>query len=112
MDTIAEDRSSEAQRLDGFVNGFVKNAWYVCAQSREIGDAFLARRILGQPILLYRTKARKTVALHDICPHRFMPLSKGKRLGDAVRCTYHGSLFDENGVCLEIPSQPNIPAKC
>ena len=72
----------------------------------------LGRRILGQPILLYRTIAGKVVALHDVCPHRFMPMSKGRLVKDSIRCTYHGSMFDETGACVEIPSQENIPPKC
>ncbi len=113
MDTIApENEPSNAERLDGFVHKFIRNAWYVGAQAREIDHALLGRRILGQPILFYRTKAGEVVALHDACPHRFMPLSKGRLIEDNVRCLYHGSLFDPTGACLEVPSQPNIPPKC
>jgi vanillate O-demethylase monooxygenase subunit len=113
MDTIApQDPSANADRLDGFVHKFVKNAWYVCAQTREVEHAPLGRRILNVPVLLYRTSAGKVVALHDVCPHRFMPMSKGRLVGDSIRCTYHGSLFDETGKCTEIPSQENIPPKC
>ena len=113
MDTIApQNPSANSDRLDGFVHKFVKNAWYVCAQAREVEHAPLGRRILNTPILLYRTIAGKIVALHDVCPHRFMPMSKGRLVGDSIRCTYHGSLFDETGKCVEIPSQDNIPPKC
>ena len=112
--SIVEDQraTQESDRLDAFVDKFIRNAWYVCAQGREIGAALLGRSILNQPIVFYRTSAGRVVALHDACPHRFMPLSKGRLYKDAIRCTYHGSLFDENGVCIEIPSQSTIPPKC
>jgi vanillate O-demethylase monooxygenase subunit len=113
MDTVAtQNLVANADRLDGFVHKFVKNAWYVAAQAREVEHMPLGRRILEQPILLYRTIAGKVVALHDVCPHRFMPMSKGRLVKDSIRCTYHGSLFDENGACVEIPSQESIPPKC
>jgi len=105
MDTIApQNPSANTDRLDGFVHKFVKNGWYVCAQAREVEHAPLGRRILNTPILLYRSSAGKVVALHDVCPHRYMPLSKGRLVGDNIRCTYHGSLFDPSGKCVEIPS--------
>ena len=36
----------------------------------------------------------RVVALEDRCPHRLLPLSKGKRVGDDVQCGYHGMTFD------------------
>jgi phenylpropionate dioxygenase-like ring-hydroxylating dioxygenase large terminal subunit len=38
-----------------------------------------------------------------------MPLSKGRREGDAVVCAYHGLAFGPDGACLRIPSQSNVP---
>ncbi len=104
--------ASNSNRPDAFVHKLIRNAWYVCAQGREIGPSLLARTILNQPIVLYRTAAGKVVAMHDVCPHRFMPLSKGRPYKDGIRCIYHGSLFDETGACVEVPSQATVPPKC
>ena len=56
---------------------FLSNGWYVAALSREIGRTPLARWILGEPLVLYRTEAGAPVALSDRCPHRAAQLSKG-----------------------------------
>jgi vanillate monooxygenase len=89
---------------------FLRNCWYVAACSSELGEAPLARTLLGQPVLLYRSESGKAVALEDRCCHRNLPLSQGRREGDAIRCGYHGLKFDPSGACIEIPGQKEIPA--
>jgi phenylpropionate dioxygenase-like ring-hydroxylating dioxygenase large terminal subunit len=82
----------------------IRNCWYVAGWGVEVGRNMLSRRILGRPIVLYRTADGTPVALHDRCPHRSMPLSKGSLEGDQVRCGYHGLLFDASGKCTEAPA--------
>ena len=87
---------------------YLKNYWYIGAAADEVGRKFLQRWILGEPVLMYRTEDGIAVALHDACPHRSMPLSEGELVGDAVRCGYHGLLFDSDGKCTHIPGQAKI----
>lgn len=35
----------------------------------------------------------------------------GRVEGDAIRCLYHGFLFDADGQCQEIPGQDMIPPR-
>jgi len=88
-----------------------RGAWHMAAWSHEIGDALFRRRILGTPILLYRKEDGSVAALTDRCPHRFAPLSRGERVGDAVRCPYHGLTFDATGACIHNPFEDRIPPK-
>ena len=44
---------------------YIRNAWYVAAWSREVGRQLLARRILDEPVLLYRKNDGTPVALLD-----------------------------------------------
>ncbi|HSW07325.1 aromatic ring-hydroxylating dioxygenase subunit alpha [Aquabacterium sp.] len=91
---------------------FLKNCWYVAGWRDEIDDGrLLARTVLGEPLLLYRTEAGAPVALQDRCCHRGAPLSLGRREGDCVRCLYHGLKFEPGGACVEIPGQANVPPK-
>jgi vanillate O-demethylase monooxygenase subunit len=91
---------------------FLKNCWYVAAWTHELAaDAFLARTIIGVPIVLWRDGAGQPIAFIDRCCHRGAPLSHGRREGDRVRCMYHGLLFDRDGRCVEIPSQDTVPAQ-
>jgi len=86
------------------------NQWYVAGFSREISRDLLTRNILGVPVVLYRREDGSPVALFDRCPHRGMPLSKGKLVGNALQCGYHGMEFDADGRCSHIPSGGKIPA--
>jgi vanillate O-demethylase monooxygenase subunit len=92
---------------------FLRNNWYAAAWADELGaspDApLLARTILGEPLVLYRTSAGAPVALLDRCPHRLLPLSKGDRVGDHIQCGYHGLTFDGAGRCVRVPGQTVIP---
>jgi phenylpropionate dioxygenase-like ring-hydroxylating dioxygenase large terminal subunit len=83
----------------------LRNLWYFAALSREVASEKLCRKIiLGEPIVLGRTRAGELFALRDICPHRGVPLSAGKMLGDVVQCAYHGWRFKADGQCTHIPS--------
>ena len=88
---------------------FVRNSWYVAAFSSEIGRAPFARTILGEPVVLYRRGDGSVAALQDRCCHRALPLSMGRVEGDALRCGYHGLLFDAAGTCIEVPGQTHVP---
>jgi phenylpropionate dioxygenase-like ring-hydroxylating dioxygenase large terminal subunit len=81
---------------------YVLNLWHMAGWEDEVkGDGFLARTLLDTPMLFFRKEAGDGyVALVDRCPHRFAPLSKGKREGNAVVCGYHGLTFDEAGQCV------------
>ena len=88
---------------------FIRNCWYVAAWDTEIGRTPLARTILGEQIVLFRTEDGAPVALEDRCCHRSLPLSHGRLEGDRLRCGYHGLVFDTAGKCVEVPGQRTIP---
>jgi len=96
-------------RAAGTATSYPRNRWYMAAWSSEVGEDLLRRRLLGEPILLYRTQDGSVAALTDRCPHRFAPLSLGTREGDAVRCTYHGLAFDRGGHCIHSPFSERLP---
>ena len=96
---------------------FLRNIWYFALPSSALkaGD-LVHRQFLGEPVLLGRTKAGEAFALKDLCPHRGIPLSKGRLIGpgetavgetvttDQVECPYHGWRFGADGKCAGIPS--------
>ena len=93
-----------------FGKGFVLDTWYFAALSRDVKPESLKRyELLGEPVLVGRTKAGKLFAMRDICPHRAAPLSAGRVVdkpgeGETVECPYHGWRFRPDGVCASIPS--------
>ncbi len=93
-----------------FGKGFVRDAWYFAALARDVKPASLKRyEIMGEPVLIGRTRAGAVYGMRDICPHRAAPLSAGRLVerpgeGETVECPYHGWRFRPDGVCAAIPS--------
>ena len=86
---------------------FVKNSWYVAAWSEEVSDRQpLARTVIGERLVLFRTQDDQVAALEDRCAHRHMPLSLGRVTEDnKLICAYHGLTYDEQGTCVHVPGQ-------
>jgi phenylpropionate dioxygenase-like ring-hydroxylating dioxygenase large terminal subunit len=97
-----ENRMTE--EMAGPNTPLIRNCWYVAGWGAEVGRKMLSRRILGRQIVLYRTADGAPIALHDRCPHRSMPLSRGRLEDNQVRCGYHGLRFDTSGNCTEAPA--------
>lgn len=89
---------------------FLYNTWYVAGFERDFDAPFVSRRILDVPLVLYRTSQGRYTAMDDRCPHRLLPLSHGKRVGDEMQCGYHGMCFSADGHCTKVPGQKNIPS--
>jgi phenylpropionate dioxygenase-like ring-hydroxylating dioxygenase large terminal subunit len=84
----------------------LRDLWYMAALSASVKPGALKRQILlGEPVLVGRTRAGLAFALRDICPHRGVPLSAGAMTAEnTVECPYHGWRFRTDGVCSAIPS--------
>ena len=86
--------------------GLLKDAWYAAALSRELsGKRPLARVILEQPIVLWRARDGRAVAMEDRCAHRGAALSKGALFDGKLGCAYHGWVYDAAGRCVAVPSE-------
>jgi vanillate O-demethylase monooxygenase subunit len=90
---------------------FLRNQWYVAATGEELGRTLIARTILSEPLILYRSESGAPVGMEDRCPHRAAPLSRGKLIGDIVQCPYHGMEFAPDGKCVRVPGQASIPPR-
>lgn len=88
---------------------YLYNSWYVAGWSRDLSVRPLARTMLEQPLVLFRRADGSVVALEDRCPHRHLPLSMGKTVGDGIQCGYHGMVFGADGRCVRAPSQSFAP---
>lgn len=88
---------------------YVRNAWYVLGWAKEINDKLDRITIMGDPIVVFRTTEGNVIALEDRCPHKLLPLSKGRIVDNTIQCGYHGMTFDQTGQCVRIPGQNTIP---
>src|SRR5437763_7145218 len=78
----------------------LRNAWYIAAWADELGAEPVARRICGEPLVLFRDKANQAAALADRCCHRAAPLHMGTVVEAGLQCGYHGLIFDGSGRCV------------
>lgn len=86
-------------------DNFLRNLWYFAVPGRRLGRGrTMAKRMLGERLLLGRDGAGRPFALADICPHRGIPLSYGRFDGAEIECCYHGWRFEPGGRCTAIPS--------
>ncbi|MBD1911811.1 MULTISPECIES: Rieske 2Fe-2S domain-containing protein [unclassified Leptolyngbya] len=72
--------------------------------------------LLGRRLVVWKPHFSKNYCVFlDQCPHRLAPLSEGRvdeKTGQLM-CSYHGWLFDAEGVCTHIPQadDPDLIAK-
>ena len=89
---------------------YLRNCWYAAARSAELPDTkALARKLLGEHVVLFRTEGGALTALQDRCPHRFAPLSMGTVIGETIQCPYHGLRFGTDGGCAYNPHYSALP---
>jgi len=81
----------------------LENQWFIACRSSQLRGRPLARTVLGQPVVLFRSSGGQAAALVDRCPHRNVPLSQGRVRGERLACPYHGWEFDGQGVCRAVP---------
>ena len=92
----------------------VERCWHPVAYSNSIlSDKPQGTTLLGQPIVIWRTKDKRPVAMKDICIHRGTALSLGSVDAEEIVCPYHGWRYDRTGACVKIPQtvNPTIPRK-
>jgi phenylpropionate dioxygenase-like ring-hydroxylating dioxygenase large terminal subunit len=87
-----------------------RSFWYPVAFATAVAPGPVARRLLGQDIVLWRTGEGIAAAI-DRCPHREAKLSAGW-LSETCRlvCPYHGWEYDGRGKAVRIPQlAPDLP---
>ncbi|MDA0799680.1 MAG: Rieske 2Fe-2S domain-containing protein [Chloroflexi bacterium] len=86
----------------------MRRYWHPIAGSSELSEENPTKevRLLGEDLVLFRSTAGQIGLIEPSCPHRKANLSYGVPEPEGIRCAYHGWLFDENGNCVDQPSEP------
>lgn len=82
--------------------------WHPVATVAALRDKPLPARLMDTPLVVFRGRDGPTV-LHDRCPHRAMPLSRGVVRDGAIVCPYHGWSFGGDGRCRAVPGTDQVP---
>lgn len=92
----------------------IPNGWFAVEWSKElIAGQVKSIRYFDEELVLFRTRSGEARVLDPFCPHLGAHLGEGGRvIGDAIRCPFHGWLFDgQSGRCTSIPYCERVPAK-
>jgi 5,5'-dehydrodivanillate O-demethylase len=82
----------------------LRRYWHPIAAESEFDDQpTKAVRILGEDLVLYRTRSGDYGLIEPHCPHRRAGLVNGYVEDDGIRCSYHGWKFDLLGQCVHQP---------
>jgi phenylpropionate dioxygenase-like ring-hydroxylating dioxygenase large terminal subunit len=76
--------------------------WYPVTFAEDLASGPLARRVLGEDIVVWAT-TDGVAAAYDQCPHRSSKLSIGWVDDGCVVCPYHGWRFGGDGKATHIP---------
>lgn len=82
-------------------------AWHPVAYLADVGRRPLAVKLMGHPLVIFR-EGDTVGVLEDRCPHRNVPLSKGRCVGGQIECPYHGWRFDTDGNCRLVPGSREV----
>jgi 5,5'-dehydrodivanillate O-demethylase oxygenase subunit len=91
---------------DTLAGRYLRRFWQPVYLSRDLKPGHPVRILqFGEHFTLYRGASGAPFLVEDRCPHRQTSLSLGSIEGDAIRCFYHGWLFDGEGQCREQPAE-------
>jgi len=90
------------------MGNLLRRYWHPIAPSGELNEENPTKevRLLSEDLVLFRSAAGKLGLIEPSCPHRKANLSYGIPEPEGIRCAYHGWLFDEDGNCIDQPSEP------
>ena len=84
---------------------FFRRYWHPVSLSSAVGENPIPVKILGEDLVLFRSKNGELGLVHKHCPHRNASLVFGKCENKGIRCCYHGWLFAPDGEILETPGE-------
>ena len=92
---------------------YLRRFWQPVALSSEVSDLPLAVTMLGEELVLFRTRKGEVGLLHLHCSHRGASLEWGIPTDEGICCCYHGWLYATDGEILAAPNDPTstIPEK-
>jgi phenylpropionate dioxygenase-like ring-hydroxylating dioxygenase large terminal subunit len=85
----------------------LRRYWQPVALSRQVSDLPKNVRLLGEDLILFRTRRGRAGLVYPRCIHRGSTLAYGKVEDDGIRCNYHGWLFGPEGHTLDQPCEPD-----
>jgi nitrite reductase/ring-hydroxylating ferredoxin subunit len=92
---------------------YLRRFWQPVALSSEVNHLPVAVTMLGEELVLFRTRKDELGLLHLHCSHRGASLEWGIPTDKGINCCYHGWQYATDGEILSAPNDPTstIPEK-
>jgi len=86
---------------------YLRRFWQPFFRSQDLTNGMaMPVKVMNDEFTLYRGDTGQVHLVGMRCVHRGTQLSSGWIEGDAIRCRYHGWLYDSDGQCIEQPGEP------
>ncbi|QTD57917.1 aromatic ring-hydroxylating dioxygenase subunit alpha [Parasphingorhabdus cellanae] len=90
----------------------LRRYWHPIAAESELDESPIKPvRLLGEDLVIYRSKNGQYGLIERNCPHRRADFANGIIEEDGIRCSYHGWCFDHRGQCVEQPYEDRANPK-
>src|SRR5699024_2986573 len=86
---------------------WLRRYWWPVGLSRDLKDKPTFIKIMGEDLVLFRTKEGDPGLVSAYCPHRRANLCLGNVATEGIRCRYHGWLISKEGKVLDTLGEPD-----
>jgi 5,5'-dehydrodivanillate O-demethylase len=90
---------------------FMRRYWLPVGISADLGEKPQLVRVLGEDLVLFKTKSGDIGLMDAVCSHRGASLVYGCIEKTGLRCRYHCWLYDPSGRCIEQPGETSRAAR-
>ena len=94
--------------LDAERRAIFDKCWLYLGHTSEVAKAgaFITRKVAGRTLLMNRNRDGDLNVFYNTCSHRGAMVCR-ERSGQkrAFQCAYHGWVYDENGVLIDVPGK-------
>jgi len=85
---------------------YLRRSWQPVCLAAEVGEAPTVVRLLGEELVVFRTRRQEVGLLARHCSHRGASLEYALPSDQGLICCYHGWHIRSDGVILETPNDP------
>ncbi len=104
MESAEQNRLLTQVGRDTPMGELMRRYWQPICAAVELKDKWTRRvRLLGEDLVLFRSRRGELGLIAEQCPHRSASLFHGIPTIDGIRCPYHGWEFSLQGRCLSQP---------
>lgn len=110
---FAQNVNTQPQTAHKVFNNWevVTEGWYIACPSKDLKEKPKSMDLNGQHIVVWRNANKEPRSADGFCAHMGVDLGIGSVKNGNLQCFFHHWQYNEEGNCIDIPCQKNIPEK-